>query len=119
MGYGKYDVIMNMTEKARITIWETPDRPVPLPKELVLLDEEATALSSLFARAVIDGAKGINIYQAAYDGHCGYTVFAWTDGDGKQKGQLLHNDKDYVLRAAERFLEELTSRYEHMYVAKR
>ena len=98
---------MNMTEKARITIWETPDRPVPLPKELVLL-----------ARAVIDGAKGIDIYQVAYDGHCGYTVFAWTDGDGKQKGQLLHNDKDYVLRAAERFLEELTSRYEHMYAAK-
>lgn len=118
MGYEKDDVIMNMTEKARITIWETPDRPVPLPKELVLLDEEAPALPSLFARAVIDGAKGIDIYQVAYDGHCGYTVFAWTDGDGKQKGQLLHNDKDYVLRAAERFLEELTSRYEHMYAAK-
>lgn len=76
---------MNMTEKARITIWETPDWPVPLPKELVLLDEEAPALPSLFARAVIDGAKGINIYQAAYDGQCGYTVFAWTDGDRKQK----------------------------------
>lgn len=109
---------MNMTEKARITIWETPDRPVPLPKELVLLDEEAPALPSLFARAVIDGAKGIDIYQAAYDGHCGYTFFAWTDGDGERKGQLLHSDKDYVIRVAERFLEELTSRYERMHAAQ-
>lgn len=76
MGYVKVDVIMNMTEKARITIWETPDWPLPLPKELVLLDEEATALPSLFARAVIDGAKGIDIYPVAYDGHCGYTFLS-------------------------------------------
>lgn len=40
------------------------------------------------------------------------------DGDGDRKGQLLHSDKDYVIRVAERFLEELTSRYERMHAAQ-
>lgn len=109
---------MSMPERTKIQIWETADNPIPVPEETVLLDKEAPALTALFARAVVDGAKGIDIYPATYDGYAGCTFFAWTDGDGERKGQLLHSDKDYVIRVAERFLEKLTSRYERMHAAQ-
>ena len=76
MEHGKVAVIMNATERTKIQIWETPNRPNPRPEGLLLLDGKAPDLPSLFARAVIDGAKGIDIYPAAYDGHCGETFFS-------------------------------------------
>ena len=67
---------MSMPERTKIQIWETADNPIPVPEETVLLDKEAPALPALFARAVIDGAKGLDIYPVAYDGHCGDTFLS-------------------------------------------
>lgn len=67
---------MSMPERTKIQIWETADNPIPVPEETVLLDKEAPALPALLARAVIDGAKGIDIYPVAYDGHCGDTFLS-------------------------------------------
>lgn len=84
---------MSIPERTKIQIWEGPENPVPVPQEMELLDKETSSLPSLFSRVGVEGAKGIDIYQAAYDGRSGYTLFGWRDDKGKTKGQLLHDDK--------------------------
>lgn len=109
---------MSVPERTKIQIWEGPENPVPIPQEMELLDKDTSSLPSLFSRAVVEGAKGIDIYQATYDGRSGYTLFGWRDDKGKTKGQLLHDDKDHIIRVVEIFMEKLAERYDHMRAAQ-
>lgn len=58
---------MSMPEWTNIQIWEGTENPVPVHQEMVLLQQDAPSLPSLFSRVGVEGAKGIDIYQATYD----------------------------------------------------
>ena len=45
-------------------------------------------------------------------------LFGWRGDKGKTKGQLLHDDKDHIIRVVELFMEKLAERYDHMRAAQ-
>ena len=99
---------MDKSDRTTVQIREDSGKPIPIPKTMTYLGLDARDVPTLFARAVIDGTHGIDIYDALLDGIGGYTLFAWKDSSEVEKAVLLHRNKDEAFEEADAFLQELS-----------
>lgn len=109
---------MDKSDRKSVQIREESGKSIPIPKTMTYLGLDARDVPTLFARAVIDGTHGIDIYDALLDGIGGYALFAWKDSSEVEKAVLLHRDKVEVLEAADAFLQELSRRQDRMRAAQ-